>query len=87
MILGFPWLEITESLIFWAHQTVAFPEEPNRKIFLHIVLKGESLHFNIISFEDLMAYLQKLELQVKVLWCKDSRQVSLLTEKKKVVPK
>ena len=54
-------------LIFWAQQIVAFPKEPNRKIFLLIILKGKSLHFNTIYPRELMARLQEEELQVKVL--------------------
>ena len=57
VILEFPWLETTESLIFWAQRTVAFPEKPNRKISLYIVIKGKSLHFNAISSGELMIYL------------------------------
>ena len=86
VILRFLWLKTTEPLIFWAQRMVAFPEEPNRKIFLKIVIKGKSLHFNIMCSEELMARLQEEGSQIKVLWYKDSRQVSLLSEKKKVVP-
>ena len=34
-----------------------------------------------------MAHLQEKESQVKVLWCKDSRQLSLLFGREKVMPK
>ena len=50
---------------------VVFPEELNRKISLHIIMKGRSLHFNVISSGELMVYLQKEKSQVKVFWCKD----------------
>ena len=79
-------METTEPLIFWAQQTVVFPEKPDRKIPLQIVIKEKSLHFNAIYPEELMAHLQKKGSQVKVLWCKNGRQVSLLSEKKKVIP-
>ena len=62
VILGFPWLETTEPLIFWAQRTIAFPEEPNRKIFLRIVIKGRLLHFNAMSFRELIVYLQEKKL-------------------------
>ena len=41
-------------LIFWAQRTVVFPKKPNRKIFLHIILKERLLHFNTIIFRELM---------------------------------
>ena len=66
---------------------VAFLEELNVRIFLQIVLKGKLLYFNAIYPKELMTHLQGKKLQVKVLWYKDSRQVSLLSGKKKVVPK
>ena len=56
MILEFSWLENTEPLIFWAHRIIVFPEELNRKIPLYIVIKGKSLHFNTISFRELIIY-------------------------------
>ena len=46
---------------------VAFPEEPNRKISLHVVIKERLLYFNAISSEELMIYLQEKEPQVKIL--------------------
>ena len=54
-------------LIFWAQQIVAFPEEPNRKIFLLIVIKKKLLHFNTIYSKELEAYLQKKRSQIKIL--------------------
>ena len=57
IILGFPWLETTEPLIFWAQRTVVFPEEPNRKISLHTVIKGKSLYFNTIYSKELIVRL------------------------------
>ena len=38
-------------------------------------------------FRELLVRLQKKELQVKVLWCKDSQQLSLLIKREKVMPK
>ena len=66
---------------------VLFPEDPNRKIFLKIILKGKSLHFDTISLKELITYLQKKNISVKILWRKDGRQLSLLFEREKVVPK
>ena len=40
-----------------------------------------------MCFGELIVHLQEEKSQVKVLWCKDGWQVSLLFEKKKVVPK
>ena len=74
-------------LIFWAQRMVVFPKEPNRKIPLLTVIKEESPHFNIISFKELLVYLQEKEPQVKIIWYKDGRQLFLLLGREKVVPK
>ena len=66
---------------------VVFPKEPNRKIFLLIVIKEKLLYFDTIYLGELMARLQKKGSPVKVVWCKDSRQVFLLSGRKKIVPK
>ena len=57
VILEFSWLETTDSLIFWARRIIAFPEEPNRKIFLLIVIKEKSLYFNTIYSKELITHL------------------------------
>ena len=72
IILEFPWLKTTEPLIFWAQPTVAFPEEPNRRIFFNIVIKERLLYFNTISSRELITHFQKKKPQAKVLWCKNN---------------
>ena len=74
-------------MIFWAQRIIVFPEEPNRKIFLLTVIKGKLLYFNTMCPKELMVYLQEKGSQVKVLWYKNSWQVSLLIKKEKVIPK
>ena len=65
---------------------IAFPEEPNRKISLYIIIKGRLLHFNIMSLGELLVHLQEKKLTVKVLWYKNGQQLSLLSEREKVIP-
>ena len=87
MILGFSWLKIINPLIFWAQRIIAFLEKPNRKIFLFTVREEKLLHFNAIYFKELMVRLQEKESQVKVIWYKDGRQLSLLSGREEVMPK
>ena len=86
VILGFLWLETTEPLIFWAQQTVVFPEAPDQKIFLYTILKGKLLYFNIISSEELIIYFQKKNHRLKYSGIKIASKCLCYPEKRKWYP-
>ena len=66
---------------------IAFPEEPNQKILLFIVLRGELPYFNIINFKEILVYFKEKKPQVEVLWCKNSWRLFLLSKREEVMPK